>query len=243
MKKLKVSLVNSTQKPIETLYWAFMNMHNKVPDNLDDIKMSEKEKEEFLEMLTAQPHQTVFEYLETSWLIEGASRAFQQQLTRTRTASFSIQSLRIVQVNSFADNGEYTKSTNLLSKPEAEKKVDETMQYIQKKYNELIAMGCPTEDARGILPLNIHSPITMTIDMRALYHMLELRFCDNTQEEYREVAKQMKAEIGKKMHSLLTKPMLPMCFKKGYCPSPFPCNKYPKFENKCTMDVSKWLKG
>jgi thymidylate synthase (FAD) len=106
----------------------------------------------------------------------------------------------------------------------------------------LIQLGCPVEDARGVLPLNIHSPITMAINMRALYHMLELRFCENTQEEYRMVAEQMKREVAEKMHPLLAKPMVPMCFKNKKCPSPVPCNKY-GFEQEVKIDVSRWIKG
>jgi len=117
------------------------------------------------------------------------------------------------------------------------------MGFIQKQYNKLIDMGCPVEDARGILPLNVHSPITMSINLRALYHMLELRFCENTQEEYREVARLMKNEISSKLHPVFAKPMKPLCFKAGKCLSPFPCNKYPEFDRVVNMDVSRWLKG
>ena len=194
-------------------------------------------------MLMTQPHQTVLEFINTVWLIEGASRAFQQQLTRTRQAAYSIQSLRIVPLKDFASRKNYTKSSAIKLKPETEKIYDETMVYIQDQYNKLISLGCPTEDARGILPLNIHSPITMAINLRNLYHMLELRFCENTQEEYREVARQMRHEIITKIHPLLAKPMVPMCILSGKCSSPFPCNKYPKIPKTCLMDVSKWLKG
>lgn len=240
---VEVTLINWTPKPVETVYWAFMNMHNEVPNSLDKIKLSEKDKIDFMDMLLLQPHQTVLEYINTVWLIKGASRAFQQQLTRTRDASYSIQSLRIVPVNKFADNMDYTKSKKTIQSTTANNEYDKTMVIIQKQYNKLIAMGCPVEDARGILPLNVHSPITMNINMRGLYHMLELRFCENTQEEYREMAKQMKSEIEKKLHPAFVKPMKPLCFKAGKCLSPFPCDKYPQMEKAVKMDVSKWLKG
>lgn len=238
---MKVRLMSWTDKPIETIYWAFMNMHNKIPDSLDDVQISESEKEDFMKMLILQPHQTVFEFVNTVWLIEGASRAFQQQLTRTRNAAYSIQSLRIVNVGSFAKNGSYTKSSLLQQNAVASQKYDNVMRIIEDNYNELIKLGCPIEDARGILPLNIHSPITMSINLRALYHMLELRFCENTQEEYREVAQQMKLEIGR-MHSLFALPMKPLCFKTGKCPSPVYCGKY-NFPQEIKMDVSRWIKG
>lgn len=241
--KLKVTLMSWTKDPIKTIYWAFMNMHNKVPDSLDEINLSDEELNSFMEMLMAQPHQTVFEFVKLVWKIEGASRAFQQQLTRTRNASYSIQSLRIVALDKFADQGDYTKSPMIKSKPEAEKLYDETMFMLQERYKKLLEIGCPVEDSRGILPLNIHSTITMAIDMRNLYHMLELRFCQNTQDEYRQVAEQMKQEIAKKIHPVFTKPMTPSCFKNNICTSTFTCGKYPGRQKAVKVDVSRWLKG
>jgi flavin-dependent thymidylate synthase len=241
--KLKVTLMSFTKEPMKVIFNTFMNMHNDIPAELKDVKISKKELDDFMEMFSTQPHQTCFEMVNTVWKIEGASRAFQQQLTRTRDAAYSIQSLRIVQTGKFADNKDYTKSSKTLENAKANKLYDETMKFLQDRYNELLKLGCATEDARGILPLNIHSPITMSINMRYLYHMLELRFCDNTQEEYREVARQMKEEVAKKMHPLLAKPMVPMCFRSGKCPSPFPCSKYPNIPKACKMDVSRWLKG
>lgn len=237
-----VKLVSWTEKPLETIYWAFMNMHNKVPDCLDFLQLSDEERDSFFEMLVLQPHQTVFEFVNTNWYLGGLSRAFQQQLTRTRHAAYSIQSLRIVDVGNFANNGEYTASSALKKIPNAMERYEKAMHDSQQAYRELIDMGCPIEDARGVLPLNIHSPITMSINLHALYNMLGLRFCDNTQEEYREVAKLMRDEIATKIHPVLTKPMRPMCFGLGYCPSPVPCGKY-GMETKIKFDISRWIKG
>jgi len=183
------------------------------------------------------------EFVNTVWKIEGGSRAFQQQLTRHRTLAFSIQSLRIVNVDKFADNGEYSKSDVIKSNPEAEKLYDETMVELQERYKKLIKIGCPIEDARGILPLNIQSPITFAANLRALYASMELRFCGNTQKEFRDLAKQIKEEIRTKLGEEFAKPMVPVCFKTKSCPSPFPCEKYKQFPRTCKMDVSRWLRG
>jgi len=240
---VKVTLVNWTPQPIKTVMWAFLNMHNKIPDSLDKLKISEKEQKRFYEMLMTQPHQTVLEFVNMVWLIEGGSRAFQTQLVRTRDAAYSIQSLRVVKAENFYDNEAFTESEAVKKNLEVHKRYHETMLWLQHTYQKLIELGCPTEDARGILPLNVHSPITMSINLRALYHMMELRFCDNTQEEYREVAKQMRDEIRKKMSPIIAKYMMPICLRVGYCPSPFPCKKYPKIEKRVKIDVSDWLKG
>lgn len=239
---MNIKLVSWTENPMKTIYWAFMNMHNRIPDNLDEIDLSEEEMNSFFDMLLKQPHQTVLEFVKTDWILEGVSRAFQQQLTRTRQAGYSIQSLRIVDVGNFADEKRYFMSSKIRDNPELKKRYEDAMNIEQTFYRGLIDAGADIEDARGILPLNIYSTITMTIDLRALYHMLELRFCENTQEEYRLVAEAMKKEVGEKLGRVFTKPMHPICFSTGKCPSPVPCGKY-NFPHEITSDVSRWIKG
>lgn len=242
---MEVKLVSFTKNPIETIYMGFMNMHNDIDENTG-FDLSDEEKKEFMEMLILQPHQTVFEYVNTVWIIKGVSRAFQQQITRTRLAAFSNQSLRIVQTRNFASRRDYTGLSDKTRKREnfleIENFYDETMSIIEQRYNKLLDLGAETEDARGVLPLNIHSPITHAINLRSLYHMLGLRFCDNTQQEFREVAKLMREEVENKMDPILAKPMRPLCFSLGHCPSPVPCGKY-NMEKSVKMDVSRWIKG
>lgn len=240
---VKVTLLSFTNKPMKVIMHGFLNMHNKVPNELDELNFTEQEQQEFMEIMMKQPHQTVFEFVQTNWLIENVSRAFQTQLVRTRQASYSIQSLRIVDVGKFADEHKYTASSKIYESTKLTNLYEKAMANAQKSYRELIDAGAPVEDARGILPLNIHSPITMAINMRALYHMLELRFCENTAEEYKEVASQMKQEVAKKMGELFAKPMQPICFHLGKCPSPFPCDKYPAISKEKFPDIKKWLKG
>ena len=238
----KVTLINWTPKCHETIYWAFMNMHNKIPNSLEEIEISNEELEKFMEMMVIQPHQTVFEYINFVWFFEDVSRAFQQQLTRTRQASFSIQSLRIVKVQNFYKKNKFLVPNSIKKDKKLLKEYNNAMEKIEDSYNKLIALGANTEDARGILPLAVYSPITMSINLRSLIHMLELRMCENTQGEFKDIAKQMKKEIKEKVSPLLAQTLKPICFSIGKCISPVPCNKY-NFEKAIKMDVSKWIKG
>lgn len=222
---MRAKIINVTPKPIETAYWAFRNMHNYVPDEIPDFTC-EAEKLKFLEILSQVPHQTVLEFVKLVIKIDG-SRAFQQQLTRTRTAAYSIQSLRIVDVSNFAYEMAYHTPSGL------DKKIEEmyhnSMQMIQACYRDLIERGAPVEVARGILPLNIESPITMAIDLRSLVHMMELRMCRNAQGEYRDFARQICAEVALKIDPAFSRIFFkPPCKKHGYCNSPAPCDWVPK---------------
>jgi thymidylate synthase (FAD) len=244
-KEPKVKLISWTSEPIKTMFWGFLNMHNKVPDNLSEINLTEEKEQKFLELMIKQPHQTVFEYVKTTWLLENVSRAFQQQLTRTRQASYSIQSLRIVNPGNFADERNYHIPSSIVSK-NLQGEFHSSMLTAQEHYSHLVKSGASTEDARGVLPLNIFSPITMSIDLRALAHMLELRMCLNTQEEFRIVAKQMKEEIGNKINRYLADNLfMPNCEKEGICNSPVPCARAKKYKTKVdstALDLG-WLKG
>lgn len=221
------TLINFTPDPLETAYYAFQNMHNKIGTVVKPFE-NKSIKIQFLETLSRIPHQTVLEFIKTNWHIEG-SRAFQQQLTRTRVAAYSIQSLRIVNVGTFADDKYYYVSKKLKDK----KRFHIAMKDSQDHYNELIKMGEPVEDARGVLPLNILSPITMTINLRSLVHMMELRMCKNAQGEFRDIAKQMYKEVEQKIDSDFSRIFFkPPCQKIGVCPSPVPCDLVPSVYKK-----------
>jgi len=218
----EVCLVNYTPRPIDTMIWAFNNMHN--PISSDYIpEYSEEEQIEFLEMLKKIPHQTVLEFVSTVWYIKG-SRAFQTQLIRTRQASYSIQSLRVAKANPEF----YTEFH------EQKYGYRDAFSY----YERLIKEGVSKEQARAVLPLAIMSPITMSINFRSLTHMLSQRLCRNTQGEFRKVAVFMKKEIKEKISPLLAYLLHPVCEDLEYCPSPVPCGEYPGKKY-----GERWIKG
>lgn len=161
-------------------------------------------------------HRTALEYVDTIWVIKNCSRAFQQQITRTRHASFSIQSMRVILKKGFATNGHYTMPPGIseIEKIEFHKK----MLTIERMYSDLIDSGVSAEDARGILPLNIHSDISMRINMNAMYHMLEQRLCVNTQWEYRQVATQMKLQVELKLGKFFSSRINAPCLNGNKCP-------------------------
>ena len=230
---MEVKLVTWTMSPESTIAWAFANMHNPIPSSLAEFEkqnLSKYGKEEWnlilddlLEVLATNPHSSVLEFVNTVWSLKGLSRAFQQQLTRSRNAAYSIQSLRVVPVEDFAYNKSYTTGPSL--KGESENLYRKTMDINAMIYKQLIDFGAKVEDARGILPLNIHSPITMAISLRDLQHLLDMRLCHLTQGEYREVGKRMIAEIGLKMGERFTKLFSKPCEKLGFCPMPVCCGK------------------
>jgi thymidylate synthase ThyX len=153
--------------------------------------------------------------------------------------------LRVVSKRGFAKKNEYVVSNVVKSDPEKHKIYREYMEKIQHMYESLVDCGIPNQDARNLLPLGIYSPITMAINLRSLYHTLELRTCLNAQEEYRNVALLMKNEIAEKMGEIFTIPIHPPCEAEGvdWCPSPVWCGRNDKKPRIKFEDIKKWIKG
>ena len=98
-KQPKVTLVDHTNNPLEAIALGIDIWHIPVGD-IDPFTLTEEEKLEKFRWLTKQPHQTPFEYVTFTFLVENVSRAWQQQMTRHRFGfSFSIQSLRVINVD------------------------------------------------------------------------------------------------------------------------------------------------
>jgi thymidylate synthase (FAD) len=211
--KPKVTLFSHTTKPLETIAMAIDIWTNwPLPENLTEGELVER-----FHYLLKQPHHTPFEYINLNWKVENVSRAWQQQLTRHRVGfSYSIQSLRVIDPGDFATRHAYTIPSDV-------KDVDayhESMLSIQHDYRAAIDRGESTEVARGLLPLNIHSPVTFSCTYRSLIGLLKQRLCVAAQEEWREVAKQMREAVGT-IHPVLMEPLDCMCNMhakgKGMC--------------------------
>jgi len=211
-KKPKIILSSWTKDPDEIIALAVSAWAS---DHITEDKKTIESPQYMVRKAISAFHQTALEYVNLVFVIKNVSRAFQQQLTRTRQAAYSIQSMRVVLKKGFAENGHYTMPPNLSSGQQKLFKL--AMLNIQHNYENLLDEGIPTEDARGILPLNIHSDITMTINLRALYHMTKQRLCLNTQWEYRQVVLQMRDEIEKKLGKIYSKLIKAPCIGPSKC--------------------------
>lgn len=214
-KKAEVALFTHTEEPYKAVALAvhawtadyFPTSHSEMPSDVAE-ELTKKAIKAF--------HKTALEYVDTVWVIKNCSRAFQQQLTRTRLASYAIQSMRVVLKEGFATNGHYTMPPGLSE--DGKKSFHKKMLSVEESYHKAINSGMSVEDARGLLPLNIHSDITMRININALYHMLSQRFCVNTQWEYRQVAAQIKSEVKSNLGEIFSNPMDAPCIRAGKCP-------------------------
>jgi len=213
-----VKLVNFTPYAIETMYWAYLSMKELVPNSLQEfIANGGSAPEGFVKMIVKEKLGTPLEFVHTVWRFENVSRAFQQQLTRHRLLSFCIESMRVVDKKDFACERFYHCPEKVMEDEEKRKLYHKVMINIEDNYELLLRKGFTVEEARGVLPLNIYSNISMAGNLRAVIAMISSRLCNKVQGEFKIVAKMMKDEIGKKISTELAKCIKPPCLMEGRC--------------------------
>jgi len=133
-----------------------------------------------------------WEFIDLTFLISGVTRATAQQITRTRTASYAMQSQRVTDVrqaevrNPFlGDDAEEWNARRFAAGVTKAKVV----------YAELVAAGAKLEDARGILPLNTECNLVAKYNLRSFIDLLRARSSLRVQGEYVDIADQMRAAM------------------------------------------------
>jgi len=207
-----VKLINWTPNPLETVLFAYQMMKEKKVET-DLKKFNTVERFRITRQLIKDNLNTPLEFVSTVWFFDEVTRAFQQQLTRHRHFGFSIQSLRVVSREEFANKGQYLVPDDVKD----EMCYRGAMQSVQLFYNTLLERGESVQVARGILPLNIFSPISMVANMRGLLHMFEQRMCRQVQGEFKEVVKCMIEEIEQKMSPVFVDCLKEPCLMRGKC--------------------------
>ena len=130
-----------------------------------------------------------WEFVDYTFLITGVTRGFTHQFVRTRTASFAQQTMRVLNV------GGWTYGKGPTIKDSNKEVYEEAMSMIADTYDTLISNGAAIEDARGVLPTNIHTNIVVKMNMRTFVEMVRKRSSARTQGEYRDVLEAMKDAV------------------------------------------------
>lgn len=193
----KVALIDYTGKGRADEMWhaAHLLMFTKAtrlnmsPDLLADIQsMSEHQKmEELRYMATTIP--SSWEFASVTFLISGVSRAAAQQITRTRQASYAMQSQRVTDVSGARVMNPYKPGTA------AHQQFNSAVDASLAAYTDQLEDGCAPQDARGLLPMNIHTNLVARYNLRALVDLVTARKSMRTQGEYSLVVHAMEREV------------------------------------------------
>jgi flavin-dependent thymidylate synthase len=188
---MKVTLIDYTRDAIEKLIYTKSTRLTQGKDTRLIIKeMSQDDKMRQLDYV-ARSLPSSWEFVNYTFEILGVTRAFTHQLVRSRTGSYAQQAQRINVMDQFT----YETGPTIHESKLRRKIYDDCMYDIQKAYNELIKMGAKPEDARGLLPTNIHTNIIAQFNLRALSDLVRKRWTARVQDEYRSVVVAMVEEV------------------------------------------------
>ena len=184
-------LLFATPNAAQLLVFTKSTRLNMTPDSFVNAMntMTEDLEEELKYMAGTIP--SSWEFVDVTFLLSDVSRAAAQQITRTRNASFAMQSLRVVDGSDLGYENPFDEELQ----PELFWHFDEEVQRIQRSYTALLDKGATPQDARGILPLNIHCNLVAKYNLRAFVELCQKRESLRTQGEYADLVQQMKHQV------------------------------------------------
>lgn len=219
---------------------------------IDELRKDTDKRWNLVTKVLDSGHGSVGEHVYFTFAIEGISRACSHQLVRHRAGIvFSQQSQRYVEIKEDLNR---LKDILLILTPDSDYNledmgraeaevipilnkyfvaVDDTniYAYLQSLINYLSAinMGTKAEDARNFLPNATKTNITMSVNLRELIHLCNLRLCTRAQKEIRELFKLIKAEVIN-VQPRLAKYLVPTCEINGICYEHQCCGRKPHID-------------
>lgn len=190
---MNVELISYTKDPEKVVAAAIRQCYS--PDSAKKMKnkLSEAEQGKLIKMVIASGHTSTIEHASFTFSVEGVSRVLTHELVRHRIASYSQQSQRYINGKNFG----FVTPLTILSKKEAREIFNKTIKDLGEKYEKLIGLGIPKEDARFILPNATDVKIVVTMNARSLFNFLARRMCNRAQWEIRQMATLMHKELMK----------------------------------------------
>ena len=166
-----------------------------------DLLSTPKQDSELIRKVLGSGHTSIAEHAVFSIAIRGCSRSASHQLVRFRVGTvFSQQSQRYTSVGEDYIVPETVKENSLL------RVYNHTIKMAYDAYERMIDAGVPKEDARYVLPNACPTNLIMSMNARELLHAFNLRCCNRTQWEIRELFNEILR---------LVKPIAPTIFENA----------------------------
>lgn len=193
---MKVKLINYTTDAVNLLLFTKNTRLMNEDDAYKKVSEWDEEKKQAELDYMLNTIRSSWEFIDYTFDIREVTRGFTHQFVRTRQGSYAQQSQRTVDMQGF---GYYT--PDRINEDENARLVYNTaMKVINDQYQALRSMGIPAEDARGVLPTNIHTNIVAKFNLRTLSEMAKSRLSPRAQGEYQNVFKLMVSEVVKVHH-------------------------------------------
>lgn len=249
---MDVKLIQATQNPIETMWVAARTCYSKKsPIELwEDAATTPTDKKwKLIKQVLGSGHDSIAEHVSFTFAIEGVSRALTHQLVRHRHCTFSQQSQRYVEIKE--DMNELYKLLHSLSPASAVSSLitvcnkyfvgvtkDNVFSYAETlwEYLKRVHDGERPEDARMILPNATKTNIVMTINLRELIHVSNLRLCSRAQAEIQRLFREIKKAVAE-YNMGISEMLIPSCEVNGFCKEHTCCGRKPHLSELLKKDI------
>lgn len=210
---------------------------------IDELRKDTDKRWKLVTKVLDSGHQSVAEHVYFTFAIEGISRACSHQLVRHRAGIvFSQQSQRYVEIKEslqelrdIREHGGVANTAGIVEKYFVRNQDGMSgLKYAELdcliEYRRLIEEeGMAPEDARAILPNSTKTNITMSVNLRELIHLCNLRLCTRAQKEIRELFSLIKAEVVN-FQPRLAKYLVPTCEINDICYEHQCCGRKPHID-------------
>ena len=194
---MKVTLIQATPKPIETIAQIASICYDSNPK--DPMKL--------VEHLYKNGHHSVFEHIYFTFKVEGISRACSHQLVRHRHCSFTQRSQRYCSEDGF----DYVTPPSIGSDDITKEFYEVNVGGCRYEYETMQFYGIPNEDARYLLPNACATEMYLSCNLRELIYIANERLCSRAQWEIRDLVKEMVGLVDEDLRFML----VPKC-KSGW---------------------------
>jgi thymidylate synthase (FAD) len=185
---------------------------DEVMESIDGDSLEDKQ-ETLIGHLLDHGHFGPFEHPTATFAVKGISRSCMAQITRHRHVSFDVQSMRYVSFDDVdpADvrEGELVvhppsssdpdwvgrnQKTGQVDAEEVERRevvFKDAVESAVESYQELLELGMPPEDARFVLPIGTKVNMVMSMNVRMLMHVADMRAAADAQWEIRQMTEKI----------------------------------------------------
>ncbi len=219
-----VDLLSAPEHTLKTIYVACRTCYSALyPIKIWEDSSDEEKMLSLVKKVLSSGHHSTVEHCQFVFAISGVSRACTHQLVRHRHMSFSQKSQRYV-----TEKGEFEYITpKTIENSELKTEYEAKMKEISDFYAKMVEAGIPAEDARFVLPNAATSSLVVSLNLRELMHLAQLRLCTNAQLEIRTLVKKM-CDLVVAKEPWLKEYLVPKCEIKGYCDEIRGCGRKPQ---------------
>lgn len=219
-----VNLISKPENMLKTVYTACRTCYSAdMPINIYNSTDDEEKMLKLIERVISSGHYSTIEHIQVSFAVSNVSRACTHQLVRHRHMSFSQKSQRYVKEKGQFD---YIIPPTIEKNPELKEKFEKFMGSIANIYEEFTEAGVPAEDARFVLPNAAASSMVVSLNLREMIHVANIRLCTRAQYEIRTLVKMMCDELVSQEPWLKTY-LVPKCERWGFCDEDKSCGRKP----------------